>query len=127
MNVGVLLVSDIAPNRTSRAARPPASSAEVTNLALVLGISRWDPTYPEPPYRLYSSFPITHRGRLCIAAEQPLAAGAPIFVRFAVGAAGTLLGALRADADAGKAVAAPYLFVIAATDADGLAVVEVRL
>jgi len=127
VQVGVVVVSDTAANRTPHAVRPPASSAEVTDPLLVLGLTRWDPTYPEPPYRLYASLPVLRRGRLYIAAETPLARGAPIFVRFQVGAVGTLLGALRGDDDAGKAVAAPYLAVVTSTNVRGFAVVDVRL
>jgi hypothetical protein len=67
------------------------------------------------------------KGRIAIAAETALAAHTNPFVRFTVGAVGTLLGALRADADTGKAVAAPYLTVVTGAAAGGVAVVEINL
>jgi hypothetical protein len=48
-------------------------------------------------------------------------------VRFGLVGAGTMLGELRNDADAGNAVAAPYLTVIVGAAAGGVAVVEINL
>lgn len=125
--VGKLCISDTTTGRSNRSARAPASSGDVTGPA-VMGLSMWDPTYPEPPYAQYKTFPIMRKGRILLACETVIGKFVKPFVRFASGAGGTILGSIRADADSATAVAAPYLTVITpATAAGGLVVVEINL
>jgi hypothetical protein len=127
VNVGTLAVYDNAVQAEPRAIVAPATSADVTTVEGVVGLVLWDPTYPEPPYRIHALAPVMRRGRIAIVAETALAAETSPFVRFTVGAVGTLLGALRNNDDGGKAVAAPYLRVIVGAPVGKPAIVEVTL
>jgi hypothetical protein len=127
VQVGCVVIFDATAGYDPHAIKAPALTTDVTTLLGVAGITLWDPTYPEPPYRLGAFVPVMRKGRIAIAAETALAAHTNPFVRFTVGAVGTLLGALRADADTGKAVAAPYLTVVTGAAAGGVAVVEINL
>jgi hypothetical protein len=127
VNVGVVVVFDTAAGRDPKSVRAPATTGEVTTLTGVAGITLWDHTYPEPPYRVGASLPVMRKGRIAIVAATALVAHTNPFVRFAVVGAGTILGELRNDADAGNAVAAPYLNVIVGAAAGGVAIVEINL
>ena len=127
INVGTLACYDTAVQAEPRAIVAPASSADVTTLERVVGLVRWDATYPEPPYRINALAPVMRKGRIAIVGETALLAGGVVFVRYAVGAVGTLLGSLRNDADGGNAVAAPYLTVIVGAPVGQPAVVEITL
>lgn len=125
--VGKLVVFDTAAGRADKAVRVPAATGDVTGAAVV-GVTMLDPTYPEPPYRQYTTLPVMRKGRILLASETTLAKGVHPFVRFAAGAGGTVLGSIRSDADTASAVEAPYLTVITpATTAGGLCVIEVDL
>jgi hypothetical protein len=67
------------------------------------------------------------KGRFAVVGETALAVHTNPFVRFGLVGAGTILGALRSDSDAGNAVAAPYLTVVVGAAAGGVAVVEINL
>ena len=125
---GKLVVFDTAGGRTDKAVKAPSATGQVTTVLGVAGITLWDPTYPEPPYPIGQALPVIRKGRVAIAAETALAIHTNPFVRFAAGAGGTVLGALRADADTATAVAAPYLHVVKASTAAGdIAIVEIDL
>lgn len=125
--VGGIVVWDTAAGRDPASVRLPALTTEITTLLGVAGLAMWDQTYPEPPYRVGSSLPVMRKGRFACVAETALTIHTNPFVRFTVGAVGTLLGAIRNDADAGKAVAAPYLAVIVGAALGGVAVIEIDL
>lgn len=125
--VGKLCISDTTAGRSNRSARAPTATGDVTGPA-VMGISMWDPTYPEPPYAQYKTFPIMRKGRILLACETVIGKYVKPFVRFAAGAGGTVLGSIRNDADSASAVAAPYLTIITpTTTVGGLVVVEINL
>lgn len=128
IRAGKLCVFDTAAGRAQKAVKLPTATGEVTTVLTVAGLSLWDPTYPEPPYPIGQALPIMRKGRIAIAAETALAVHTNPFVRFAVGPGGTVLGALRNDADTASAVAAPYLHVVRASTAAGdIAIVEIDL
>jgi hypothetical protein len=127
VNVGCVVVYDTAAGRDAKSVRAPATTGEVTTLVGVAGLALWDPTYPEPPYRVGASLPVIRKGRFYCVASTPLVSHTNPFVRFGLVGAGTMLGELRNDADAGNAVAAPYLTVIVGAAAGGVAVVEINL
>jgi hypothetical protein len=128
--VGKILTMDTTSGRNDKAAKAPTTAAMITGAA-ALGISMWDPTYPEPPYAQYKAFPIMRKGRILMVCETVIAKGVHPFGRFAAGA-GTVLGAIRNDVDtvssADTAVAVPWLTVITpCTAIGGLCEVEVNL
>lgn len=130
IQVGVIAVYDvIGPNAyDGKSVKAPATTGAVTNALLVAGLTMWDPTYPEPPYRLGASLPVMRKGRMAIIAETALTAHLNPFVRFAAAAApGSLLGSLRNDDDGGKAVAAPYLTVVIGAAIGGVAIIEIDI
>jgi len=124
--VGKLVVMDTTAGRSDKAVRSPTSSGDITGPAVV-GVTQWDPTYPEPPYRQFALFPVLRKGRILLKSEDAVAKGTRPFVRFASGAGGNVLGSIRSDADGATAEAAPYLTVITTAPAGGLCVVEVNL
>jgi len=126
--VGKVVVYDTGAGRTLKAVMQPSTTAQVTTLVGVAGLAMWDPTYPEPPYPVGQALPVMRKGRMAIQPETPLTVHTNPFVRFGLVGAGTVLGALRNDADAGNAVAAPYLTVVkGSTGAGDLAIVEIDL
>jgi len=127
INVGTIAVYDTAAGRDAKSVRAPVLTTEVTTLVGVAGFVMWDPSYPEPPYRVGSSLPVVRKGRVYVVAETALVSHTVPFVRFGLVGAGTMYGALRNDADAGNAVAAPYLTVLVGAAAGGVAVVEINL
>jgi hypothetical protein len=127
VNVGCVAVYDTAAGRDPKSVRAPATTGEVTTLVGVAGLALWDPTYPEPPYRVGSTLPVIRKGRFYCVAATVLVAHTNPFVRFGLVGAGTMLGELRNDSDAGNAVAAPYLTVIVGAAAGGVSVIEINL
>lgn len=128
--VGKIVVMDTAAGRNDKSAKAPTTAAMITGPG-ALGVSMWDPTYPEPPYAQYKAFPIIRKGRLLMACETVIAKGVHPFGRFAAGA-GLVLGSIRNDVDtvssADTAVAVPWLVTITpCTTIGGLCVVEVNL
>lgn len=128
--VAKVVVMDTTAGRNDKAAKHPTTAAMITG-AGALGVSMWDPSYPEPPYAQYKAFPIMRKGRILMASETVLAKGVSPFVRFAAGA-GTVLGSIRNDVDtvssADTAVACPWLKTITpCTSAGGLCEVEINL
>jgi hypothetical protein len=124
---GVIVIWDAAAGRAPESVKAPAVTGDITTLILVAGLALWDPTYPEPPYRIGSSIPIMRKGRFAIAAETGLNAHTNPFVRFATGPGGNVIGSLRNDADTASAVAAPYLTVVSGAATGGIAIVEINL
>ncbi len=127
IQVGKLVIFDTTAGRANKAVRAPVATGDVTGVA-VAGLSMWDPTYPEPPYAQYKLLPVVRKGRLLVVAETLLGKAIAPFVRFAAGAGGTLLGAIRADADTATAVACPFITVITpALTVGGLCIVEINI
>lgn len=125
--VGKLLSMDKTAGRADKAVRALAATGDVTTLAQVAGLAMWDPSYPEPPYRVGAVLPVMRKGRMLISPETALVKGTNPFIRFATGT-GTVIGSFRADADTATAVAAPYITVITAASGPGaLCVVEINL
>jgi hypothetical protein len=125
--VGKLVIMDTVTGRATKAVRAVAATGDVTGAA-VAGLSMWDPTYPEPPYRQYAVLPVMRKGRMLVKSEDVITKGVHPFVRFVAGAGGTVLGSIRSDADTASAVAAPYLTTITASSTvGGLCVVEINL
>lgn len=127
INVGTLAIYDTTAGLDPKSVRAPTATGQVTTLLGVVGLVRWDPTYPEPPYRVGASLPIMRKGRMYIQAETALVAHTNPFVRFVAGAGGTILGSLRGDVDGASAVAAPYIQVIVGAAAGGISIVEISL
>lgn len=111
----------------SKSVRIPINTGDVTTLLGVAGMTLWDPTYPEPPYRLGAALPVMRKGRFACVAETALVAHTTPFVRFIIGGAGTYVGALRADADTAKAVAAPYMTVVVGAALGGVSIIEIDI
>lgn len=69
---------------------------------------------------------VLHIGRVLVKPEQAMVPGDAVFVRFAAGAGGTVLGSIRKDADSASAVAWPKAKILSTVDsASGLCVLEV--
>jgi hypothetical protein len=127
IQVGKLVILDTTTGRANKSVRAPTATGDVTGPA-VAGLSMWDPTYPEPPYAQYKTFPVMRKGRMLVVSETLLGKGIYPFVRFAAGAGGTVLGSIRADADTASAVACPYITVITpALTVGGLCIVEINI
>lgn len=125
--VGTIVIWDVAAGRDPASVKWVGATGDVTTTLGVAGLAMWDPTYPEPPFRVGSSLPVMRKGRFAIAAETALVSHTVPFVRFAPGAGGTVLGSLRGDVDTASAVAAPYLTVVQGAAAGGISIVEINL
>ncbi len=101
----------------------PDSTGEVTD-GHVLGIALIDSQSSTLPYAVDDTVRIAHGGEIWVDAEDAVAAGDPVFVRFA-DAGVTGLGSARSDADTADAVACPNAIWASTTAAAGLA--KVRL
>ena len=60
-----------------------------------------------PTYAIGSSVAILNMGYIVVEAESAVVKGGSVFIRYAAGAGGTVLGAIRADADTATAVEVP--------------------
>ena len=127
VNVGVVVIFDTTAGFDPHSVKAVAATGDVTTELNVAGVTLWDPTYPEPPYRVGASLPVMRKGRIAIVAETALVAHTNPFVRFVAGAGGTILGSLRGNADTASAVAAPYLTVVVGAAIGGVSIVEVNL
>ncbi len=78
-------------------------------------------------YAEKSAVSVLNRGRIYVRSEQEVVAGDPVFLRFEVGAPGTVLGAFRKDADTDKAYALSGVRFVRGAAAGGLAVIEINL
>lgn len=70
---------------------------------------------------------VLHKGRCLVKVEAAVSKGGYAFARFASGAGGSVLGAIRGDADSASAAQIPNgARFLTSADANGLAVVEVN-
>ncbi len=67
---------------------------------------------------------VLHEGRCYVKPESAVVKGAAVFVRFASGAGGTVLGAIRGDADTSSAAIYPRAKFLTSASANGIAIVE---
>ncbi len=84
--------------------------AAAFNAEKALGIVRLDPNRTSADYILNDSLAVIRKGRVWVevASDTPAVADTPAFVRITANGAGKLtLGAIRANADGGNAVAIP--------------------
>lgn len=58
-------------------------------------------------YAIGASVPVCNMGYIVVTAESDVVKGGNIFIRYGAGAGGTVLGAIRADADTATAVEVP--------------------
>jgi hypothetical protein len=105
---GVGLVRDDRASVSAAQARLPRLAADITGGGFH-GISMADTSreYNAGGYRDGSAVPIVHRGRVYVISESIVAEGGAVYCRFASGAGGTQLGALRGDADSASAALVP--------------------
>lgn len=82
-------------------------------------------------YESGDPLPVMTKGRIFVTAEQAVAPGDPVFVRFAVNGGNNVLGALRKDADnpgaGATAVQLPGAVFRTSASAGAIAVVEINL
>lgn len=82
------------------AVRAPSSAGEVTTTGM--GVAVFDP-WTTVPYAAGAMVPMLRRGALLVAVEEAVTPASPVFVRYAAGVGGTVLGAFRASADTATA------------------------
>jgi hypothetical protein len=118
-----------------RTAQPPVSSAEVTGR--LWGVAKYDPSKPIswPPrtdgfvgqYPIGATADVVRKGAVWVHVEEAVNAFDPVYVRYASGAGGTVLGASRKSADTATAAQASGCIYLTSAQAGGLALVEVNL
>lgn len=116
-----------ADDRPPRAGLPDAAG-DITS-GLFLGIARADVSIEQAAtpigYATDQEFAFLRKGHIWVNAEPVVALGDPLFIRHAVGAGGTQLGASRNDADTASAAQVPGATFRSATAAvANLAIVE---
>lgn len=103
----------------------PTATGEVT--ASQVGIAlRDDSKASGAGYAIDDEVRVMVKGRAFVAVEGTVAAGGAIFARFASGAGGTALGALRADADTASAVAIPSAKFVRGITGAGITVASIN-
>lgn len=118
---GKVIVRDTA-GASAKSAKLPVVSADLTTAA-VLGISVRREFCPAGAYTVKTGCTYVRHGFIWVLPENTLVVGAKPFVRFTVGAAGTVLGAFRNDADTAKAVQVSFCTVFEVRN--GFALLEV--
>lgn len=78
-------------------------------------------------YAEKSAVSVLTRGRIYVRVEQDVVLGDPVFLRFAVGAPGTVIGEFRKDADTATAYEIERARFVRGAVEGGLAVVEINL
>lgn len=124
VSIGKLVVTD-SPNGDD-AARLPASSADITNLAKGVAIHAQSQEVTNavgPEWPINSAFPTLKKGRVYVAVEDAVTAGLPVFVRFQAGN----VGGFRSDVDGVNAVALPGAKFVTSTTGAGIAIIELNL
>jgi hypothetical protein len=128
---GVGVVKRASPADTVEQCGVPTATADVT--ARPRGIALIDQTRKGPQagnaggYESGDIVSYLKQGRIWVAVEGAVSQDSSAFCRFASGAGGTQLGAWRADADTGTAVAFPTAVFRTSTSGAGFAIVEVNL
>lgn len=115
---------------TAGLAKLPAASADVTSLLAGFALSTHafeSSASGDPQYAVSEAASLLTNGRIWCKVEEAVAIGDPVFVRYASGAGGTVLGAIRKSADTATAAQAPGCRFISAASANGLALVQVNL
>lgn len=113
--------------------RPPAATGEVTNVAAagrLLGVAVFEPSAPNAPYAVGDQLSICKRGRIWVVAEEAVDPTSPVFVRFAAGGGGSVLGSFRKSADTATAVQAANgsaQYVTTQATPGGLVLLEINL
>lgn len=94
--------------------RAPGATGDVTTSGLLLGVAMKDQTRRTATggastsgYAIDDLVTIARKGVIWVTCEEAMAIGDSVFVRFAAGAGGTVLGAVRNDADTATCVAVP--------------------
>jgi hypothetical protein len=70
--------------------------------------------------------PVMRSGRMWVVTEEAVAVGDDVYIRFAAGAGGTQLGAVRSSADTASAALLPNAVFLTKAGAAGLAMVQFR-
>lgn len=89
-----------------QAALPTVLATQITNIANLWGVVRGDVAVEGQPagsalrlFNQYDALAVVRKGAIWVEAETGLVVGGPVFVRYAAGAGGAVLGAIRNDAD----------------------------
>ena len=70
-----------------------------------------------PTYAIGSNVAVLNMGYIVVEAESAVVKGGNVFIRYGAGAGGTVLGAIRADADTATAVEVPGVVFAESADA----------
>jgi len=126
VNFGTFVVKRASPADANEECANPAASADVT--ARPRGIALKDETRKNTvAYQVGDQVVYLRKGRAIVAVEAAVSQDGAVFARFAVGAGGSQLGAIRGDADSASAVAIPTAIFKTSTSGPGLAIVELNL
>lgn len=90
--------------------RAPATSAEVTALGSLAGVTKYNETAIANPYAALDPVTVVYDGDIWVLAEEAVSPSDPVFIRFAAtgsGAVPGVAGCFRKSADTATAVAAP--------------------
>jgi len=128
--IGKLMVRGTDPDRQAAA---PSSSALVTNPNSALGVlihshdRETDVSVSAATVKDKEEMNIMHNGRCYVKVEEAVTPASPVFVRFASGGGGSLLGSFRQDADTATAVQLPGAKYMSSAAAGEFAVLELDL
>ena len=123
---GVFVVVDA---NDENSCKPPSATAEVTNRQVV-GVTAFTQTREQTDegYALNTEVnAVSHSPGRWVICEQAMVASDQVFVRFAAGAGGSQLGAIRKDADSASAVGITNCNVLEYDSTLGLALIALNL
>lgn len=129
---GKFVVKDVEAGADQKAHLPYAAAHITGNRAL--GFAKHDhaneqanPASDNVGYATQSSLPVLKQGQIYIEMEDAFTPASDVYIRYVVGAAGTVLGATRTDADTSKAALLPASRIRNSGSAGDLAIIDINL
>ena len=129
---GKFVVQDVEASADQKAHLPYAAAQITGNRAL--GFAKHDqaveqnnPTSGNVGYETQASLPVLKQGQIYIEMEDAFTPADDVYIRYVVGAAGTVLGAARTDADTAKAALLPSSRIRNSGSAGDVAIIDINL
>jgi hypothetical protein len=125
VNSGLFVCEGATPGTTCKV---PSTSAEaLASLGVLIDPEFLNDTSAATQYLVGQQATILQRGYIWVECEETVAYDDPVFVRFASGAGGTVLGKVRNDADTTTAVSLPGARFASARTGAGIVKVKLQL
>lgn len=129
---GKFVVQDVESSADQKAHLPYTAAQITGNRALGFAkhdqaVEQANPSSDNVGYETQASLPVLKQGQIYIEMEDAFTPASDVFIRYVVGAAGTVLGAARTDADTSKAAQLPASRIRNSGSAGDLAIIDINL